>query len=274
MLPIGLRTFTLMICSIAIVFSLPSKTKAQQPEEMREMMEEFHAKNRKRMQLNMQMQQLMQMLGNEDMRKELAIVPDQVEKLREIVQEFQKVQMKYGMKNQQHQKEIQRLFQSKQFEEAIELAKKMNADFDQESGLINSQVETTLLPHQTERLRQIAKQQSLKYATPYRDRFGMALALGRELELTPEEMKKLEEKIVEVRSEYYAKIEELNKKANEEILGSLPVEKRDKIKSLIGDYYDHEKQQRKQSEARHRDHQERMRQQRERERERQERENR
>lgn len=226
-----------------------------------EMMREFQKSQQERMQRQMQMSQLMQILGNEDMRKELAIVPDQVEELREIVQEYQQLQMKFQMENRESQAKVQQLFREKRMEEAVAVAKEMHAEYDKQSKSLVGGVDEFLLPHQLDRLKQIAKQQSLKYRTRFRDEFGIPLALADELELSQEERKKLAETTEKARAEFYKKVEELKKQTNEKILNSLPATKRAKVKEIIGDYYDHEKQQRREAADRHKAQQERAREQ-------------
>ena len=59
--------------------------------------------------------------------------------------------------------------------------------------------------------------------------------------MTDEETEKLKKTIEDVRKQYYADVEKLKEKANKKILAAIPLEKREKLKELTGEFYDREK---------------------------------
>ena len=102
-----------------------------------------------------------------------------------------------------------------------------------------------LLPHQIERLRQIAKRQGAKYTNEFHDEFGLTAAFADEIGLSAEEKKRLLDTIKEARNEYYATVEDAKKKANEKIMAALTTEQKEKMKEILGDEYDQQASQRK-----------------------------
>jgi predicted secreted Zn-dependent protease len=79
----------------------------------------------------------------------------------------------------------------------------------------------------------------------YSDEFGMASSMAKELGLTPEESKKLNETIKEAREEYYEAVEAAKKKANEKIMSVLTIEQKEKMKQILGDLWDQDASRRK-----------------------------
>ena len=253
----------ILLLSITILFEAQLPAVAQDDIEL---MEEFQQQNRSRRDRQMQISLLMQILGNPDIAKELSIAPNQVEKIRETGEEFQRLHMQFRLDNQQRQQEIQSFFREQKVAEAVALSRKMYAEFDDTTKRMMTEVDSLLLPHQTKRLKQLSNQQQLKYTTHFKDEFGIPLALAEELELSDEERANLLAKIEKVRKEYYEKTEKLKHEANQDILKSLPPQKQEKLKELIGDYYDYDKQRRKVAADRYKADRERQKQ-RERERE-------
>ena len=85
----------------------------------------------------------------------------------------------------------------------------------------------------------------LKFQSGFGDEFGVVYGLAKDLELTPEEKQKLRDSIVEARKEYYEKLAQLKADTHKKIMDSLPAEKRDKVKEILGDRYDGDSERRK-----------------------------
>ena len=184
------------------------------------------------------MQQLMMLGHNEELRKELEVVDEQVEDVKDLAQNYQKDIMKFYTDNQELGQEMQQLIRDGKMEEAQELGKQYqekNAEFAQ--GYLDKANEV-LLPHQIDRLKQIAKQQVVKMTNQYSDEFGMASSMAKELGLSKEETKKLNETIKAAREEYYEAVETAKKKANEKIMSVLTIEQQEKMKEILGDMWD------------------------------------
>lgn len=184
------------------------------------------------------MQQLMMLGHNEELRKELEVVDDQVEDVKDLAQNYQKDMMKFYSENRELMEEMQQLYRDGNTEEGLEMGKefqKKNAEFSQS---YMDKAAAVLLPHQIDRLKQIAKQQVVKMTNKYSDEFGMASSMAKELGLSPEETRKLNETIKAARDEYYAAVETAKKKANEKIMSVLTIKQQEKMKEILGDMWD------------------------------------
>ncbi|MEM7782489.1 MAG: hypothetical protein AAF623_03985 [Planctomycetota bacterium] len=96
-------------------------------------------------------------------------------------------------------------------------------------------MEALLLPHQRDRLRQVALQTYMQSA-------GAANALGsdavaEELNITDEQKERLKKRQKEIKEKLAEDIEKLKKKAKDELLMELNADQRAKLKEMVGDEY-------------------------------------
>lgn len=98
------------------------------------------------------------------------------------------------------------------------------------------QMEGMLLPHQIERLKQVALQTHMKQS-------GTAGALASKkvaeaLGMTEEQIERLKEKSKEINEQLAQDMEELKEKAKDELLNELTSDQKSKLKELTGDKYE------------------------------------
>ena len=206
---------------------------------------EMAEEQKKQMETQFIMQQLMMLGHDSELRKELEVVEDQVEKVKKLSQDYQKEMMKFYSDNREMIEEMQKLYQDGETEAAQEMGKayqEKNREFMQ--GHMEK-VQEVLLPHQIDRLKQIAKQQQTKLMNRFNDEFGVAVSLADELGLTAQEKKRLIDTVKKARDEYYKTVEAAKKKAKDKILGVLTTEQKEKMTELIGDDWDQDAMRRK-----------------------------
>lgn len=168
------------------------------------------------------------LLLNDDIREELGLVDDQVEKLRAI--------------SDKQREEMRTMFQGafgggqgggteedrqKRFEE-------MRTKLQDRMTEIQKDVDGILLPHQSKRIKQIGRQMRLRgmNGTMNND------VLAEELKLTEEQKEKLREKAVDVQKKLNEKLTKLRKEAEDDLLSVLSVEQRVEYKELVGEPFD------------------------------------
>ena len=230
-----------ILFSIAIVFAFAIPSLAQDQDALAKAKE----RQAKMMETQMLMNQLMMLGHDSELRKELEVVDDQVESVKELAQDYQSEMMKFHSKNAKIGIEIQKLVQEGKAEEAQELAAEYQERNREFTESYMEKAKEVLLPHQIERLRQIAKRQGAKYTNEFQDEFGLTATFADEIGLSAEEKKRLLDTIKEARNEYYATVEAAKKKANEKIMAALTTEQKEKLKEILGDEYDQQASQRK-----------------------------
>lgn len=235
------RFYSLCILfSVAIVFAPVTFVSAQS-----DAMAEAQAKQAKMMESQMLMQQLMQLNYNAELRKELEVVDDQVEEVKELGQDYQRDMMKFHQKNAQLAVEMQKLSMAGKHKEAQELGEKYQQLNQELSDKYMEKAEEVLLPHQIQRLKQIAKRQGARFMNEFQDEFGVVASVADEIGLSADEKKRLIDTIRQARKEYYESVADAKKKANEKIMASLTTEQKEKMKEILGEEYDQEAMQRK-----------------------------
>jgi Spy/CpxP family protein refolding chaperone len=161
------------------------------------------------------------MLGRDDVKRDLEIVPDQEDKLRDLQEE-----MRDRMREQfEGLRDLSDEERREAFTGIREKMEKITAEIDKD-------IDGILMPDQRAKLDQRVLAQSVQ--------FGGAGALtnstaARALGLTEDQRKKLEEKAREVQEELQAKIEKLREDAEDEILAVLSPDQREKVKKLISE---------------------------------------
>ncbi len=167
----------------------------------------------------------MGLLMNEDVRKELEIVEDQEKKLREV-----------GEKMREKMREAFSGMRDASSEDRQAMWEKARTKMREVQTEMQKDVDKILLPHQRDRLKQLALQQSIRYR-------GMSGALGgdtlsKELGLTEKQKEKLRAKAEEVQKKLQERIAKLRKEAEEDLLDVLTPEQQAKIKKLIGEQFE------------------------------------
>ena len=123
-----------------------------------------------------------------------------------------------------------------------ELQKKQNQKWGKLFQSLDSDVNEVLLPHQVKRLKQLALQQELQQRAKKNDvtgdtRFSAIAILAKDNKLTPEQIKKLESRLKQIKAEYKKELRQLQEKTNKKILEALPSELREKITEQIGEIH-------------------------------------
>lgn len=167
------------------------------------------------------------LLSNEGVRESVEMVDDQYEELQKLNSQIQK-----RMAEQIRDFD----FTGKSKEEIGEQLKKMQAE-------ANEELESLLLPHQTERLRQISLQTQLRRRT-----LGQLLTsdpVKSDLEITDPQAEKLLDDEKEIEEELEKQIAKLQAEAREKLISKLNPEQKEKAKDLIGELFDFSKDKKK-----------------------------
>lgn len=227
-------TFIGIVCCAPTVFAQPDAAT-----------QEWMKKYQNSMANQQVMVRLTSILQNKGLQEELEIPDYQLADLRKTATEFQKEFASFNAENQRKMIELQEEMQSGDAVAAmVEMRKIQGAMFDISDQAMGG-VEDILLPHQVTRIKQIARQEMLKYQSGFGDEFGVVFGLSKELDLSPSQTKQLRETIVEARKEYYEKVAKLKAETHKKILESLPAEKQNRIKELLGERYDGDSERRK-----------------------------
>lgn len=171
------------------------------------------------------------LLSREDVRKELELVDDQLDKI-ETLAEDRRVQLRAMFTELQGLNREQRM-------------KKMRELFEKSREEVDKRVDQILLPHQAKRLKQISFQTRLRGGST------RALAgdhVAAELDISPEKREELRAKASEIELEIREKLAELRAKALADMLGMLTPEQRSKWEVLVGEPFEFQRyEERKQS---------------------------
>ncbi len=221
------------ICSI-VCWNHSSFLAAQEPVTQEELAEQ----QKKQMERQMVMTQIIQLQYNTELRDELSLVPEQLEEIKKLGQEYQQAMIEFQANASQHMKKYQRLVEEGDSEKLQQLSIEIQQQLLDSTEHLMAKAETTLLPHQLERIKQIGRQQSYRQINEFGDEFGIPFAMATELGLDDDQIIKLRDTIVEVRKEYYEKVEELKADAKKEILESIPADKRDQMEEMLGEDFD------------------------------------
>ncbi|MEL7498691.1 MAG: hypothetical protein AAFN77_13875 [Planctomycetota bacterium] len=163
------------------------------------------------------------MINNPSVQKDLELVGDQLDKVKEL--------------QQQHNQEIQKhlgdirggSLDLKNIGGLKESMSRLRAEQEE-------QLRKLLLPHQIDRLKQIALQTHMKQS-------GTANALinkkvAEELDISEEQVERLKEKSKELKEKLAKDIEKLKAKMKDDLLEELTPEQRTKIKEMTGEKYE------------------------------------
>lgn len=163
----------------------------------------------------------LELLQHEQVRKELELVDDQIEKLKALGEEVRR-EMREQFAGLRDLSEDQRR------ERFAELQKKMQ----QRGQQTNAKLGQILLPHQMERLRQLQLQFRMRL-------FGTARVLGSDevsesLHITAAQKEKLEQTARAVEQEVQQKIEKLRQEGRAKLLEVLTAEQRQQLEGMMG----------------------------------------
>ncbi len=166
----------------------------------------------------------MSLLNMEQIQQELELIEPQIEQFRKLQVETQKRQgdlMRRMAKDGVRQPDVMAAIQDE--------LREMRAQ-------ARTEAEKLLLPHQVERLQQVARQVRLQRRGTANGLIGSDLA--DELGLTDEQKEKLKERAKEIEAELQQEILRLRKKAEEKILGELTPAQQAKLEQLLGKQID------------------------------------
>ncbi|MEX2173405.1 MAG: hypothetical protein WD872_03530 [Pirellulaceae bacterium] len=162
------------------------------------------------------------LLQDENVRKELDLVDEQVTKLREIgdkLQEESRGQFDFGALRELSEDE-----RNARLAEMREKTQKL-------SEAAQREINEVLLPHQRERLNQIQVQSQMRFGA---DRALASGTLAENLGITDEQKEKLEAKQREVQAALQEQIEKLRAESQNELFSVLSPEQQAKLKQMIG----------------------------------------
>ncbi len=166
---------------------------------------------------------MMSMLNNNSVQRDLELSDDQREQLRRLRQDFaQKVSehartLREGNFNPESGRNLGETIKQLQKQQAADL-------------------EEILLPHQMRRLREISVQTRLRSMGPTGALSDKEFA--EELGITPEQLKKLKERAKEIGKELKEKMERLREEAQKELFKELTRDQLDKLQRMMGDRFE------------------------------------
>lgn len=182
---------------------------------------------------------LLNIANDKKLTRDLELLEDQIDELKKIGTEVQR--MFADPELQGKSLKAQRMFTDGDQQEALKLLEEYQQEMFNKCDEHMASLKEILLPHQYHRIQQITRQQTLQYQSEFRDEFGIAYALADRVGLSKAEKKKLKAAIKDAREEYYDEIKKLKQKAHDKILASMPAEKRDEIKKIVGEWYEDHK---------------------------------
>lgn len=162
------------------------------------------------------------LIQDENVRKDLELVEDQVTKLREI-----------GRKSFEGMREMFSGFRDLSEEEREKKMTEIREKMQKRTEEIQKEMNEVLLPHQRERLKQITLQSRLR-----RGNTSDALAsetITKELGITDEQKEKLKAAQEEAEKELREKTEKLRQELKDKVLKVLTAEQRAKFEKMIGE---------------------------------------
>lgn len=164
------------------------------------------------------------MLMNEQIREELEIVPDQLEKLQKI-----------GEQGREGMREMFSGMRDLNEEERRAKWEEIRAKMEERRAALQEEIDNVLLPHQKERLDQIQVQMRMRGGA------GRALGgdfLAEKLGITDAQKEQLEKVREEVEAELQKKMAEIRAEAEEKILGVLTATQKAQLEKLRGEPFE------------------------------------
>ena len=185
---------------------------------------------------------IMNLSEDSELMDEIEVSSEQRKKLKKVAVAYIRANMKLNANQMRLQAKIQSGGLSELEYEKLKLEmEEQNRIEAQLLAQTMKELKSSLLDHQFKRMEQIEVQYRLGMKNKFGDAFGVSLELAAEVGLSKNERKELEEKIAEIRKEYYRETAKLKEKAHEKILKILPKAKREKVEEILGDPYDFNK---------------------------------
>ena len=179
------------------------------------------------------LKQALSLAGNPDMKLELELVDEQVDKIRELVNEYSKssdkISEEYHILIAKESTEDRDAVASRALKTQREAYAKLNQNL---LKVLNK----LLLPQQSQRFNQLALQKQLEFEFKG-DRIGMFVGLAERLKLSEKERKEFERKVDLAKKSYLEEAKKLQDKLDKELADALPERAREGFKKLIGDLY-------------------------------------
>lgn len=168
--------------------------------------------------------ELMSLLQNKSVREEIELIDSQYQKMRDF-QDSRTKEMRKAMKG---------LFSGGKID-----PNGIKAMIEKSQAESSKQLEEMLLPHQVARLRQVSRQVRMQSRGTAQTLTSSAFA--KELGLTDEQKSDFREKAAEIEKRVKAEIAKLKSDARKELVGTLPSDKQEKLKELIGEEFEYQK---------------------------------
>jgi Spy/CpxP family protein refolding chaperone len=166
-----------------------------------------------------------QLLQDDSVRKELDLVEEQVTKLQELGSKLQEdMRAEFQGFDFNSLRDLSEEERNAKFAEMRERGEKVTAAAQKE-------IDAVLLPHQRERLKQLAVQSQMRFGA---DRALSGGTLADELGITEEQKEKLAAKQQEIQAGLQEKIAKLQEEARDELFSVLTSEQQAKLKAMIG----------------------------------------
>ena len=162
------------------------------------------------------------MASNPDIRKEIELVDDQAEELKRINAEFSR------KLSEQFQSITNGNLESLDKDRIQDLLKQLNQEK-------RERMESVLLPHQLDRLKQVALQMNMKSRGTAR---ALQSELAKELDITEEQVRRLKEREKQLNQELQEKIRQWKEDARKQLLEELTPQQRTKLNQLLGDKFE------------------------------------
>ena len=161
------------------------------------------------------------LLGREDVQKELELLPDQDEQIQEIRNSARDwMRNAFGEMRDVPREERREKFTKLLQESRDETQKKLDK---------------VLLPHQAKRLKQLAVQMQTRGGV---SRALLGGSLAEELDITDSQKEKLQKKAEELEAEMRDKLAKLRDEARKELLGVLSPAQQKKFEEMVGDSFE------------------------------------
>lgn len=164
------------------------------------------------------------LLRNDQVREELGIVDEQVEKLEAL-----------GNKAREQMRELFSGMGDLSREEREAKMEEIRTKMQSRAEEMKKEMETILLPNQVKRLEQISRQTRMRMGP---QGGGNSEVIATELKLSDEQKEKLRAKAEEVEKKLREKMAKLRKESEDEILSVLTPEQRAQWKEMVGDPFE------------------------------------
>ncbi len=177
---------------------------------------------------------LRNLASSQSLAKEFGLVDKQLSDIRELADDYSRQHQKQLMGAQAKIMEAQERNDIKSEASLVEEHKAFLKKLRNETM---EKVKEVLLPHQMERLFQIALQKELILKSATRDEFGMIKSLVAQSDLGKTEQRKVFEEIDELREEFLRETKELQTKTRKKLIDLLPSDLEKSVESKLGGFY-------------------------------------